>query len=106
MTPFFILGVNMISILLNWLYMGILVLVMGMAVMQGYLWLMKKINKSIENPAYNVGHVFFAGILGTTLYAQIFSLFYRVNLEANIMLIIIFLMYKILMILLLKIRII
>lgn len=75
--------------------MGILVLVMGMAVMQGYLWLMKKINKSIENPAYNVGHVFFTGILGTTLYAQIFSLFYRVNLEANIMLIIILALYVI-----------
>lgn len=69
--------------------MGILVLIMGAALMQGYLCLMGKINKGVEDPAFNVGHVFFAGILGTTLYAQIFSLFYRVNLEANIVLVVI-----------------
>ena len=85
----------MISILLNWLYMGVLVSVMGMALMQGYLGLMKRMNKNMENPTYNVGHVFFAGILGTTLFAQIFSLFYRVNLEANITLILILAAYVI-----------
>lgn len=85
----------MISILLNWLYMSILVLVTGVALMQGYLCLMKKINKSVEKTVYNVGHILFAGILGTTLYAQIFSLFYRVNLEANIVLVIILAAYVI-----------
>lgn len=85
----------MISILVNWIYMGILVLLMGTAVMQGYLWMMKKVNKGVENTSFNIGHVFFAGILGTTLYAQIFSLFYRVNLEANILLVMLLLIYTI-----------
>lgn len=86
----------MISILMNWTYMGILVLIMGMALMQGYLYMAKKVNKSTEDREFGVGHAFFAGILGTTLYAQIFSLFFRVNLEANIVLIILSLVYVIL----------
>ncbi len=85
----------MISILINWLYMGILVCIMGTALMQGYLYIMKKINNEIEHAGYNIGHVFLTGILGTTLYAQIFSLFYRVNLEANILLIVILTCYVI-----------
>ena len=40
-----------------------------------------------------MGHVFLTGILGTTLYAQVFSIFYRVNLEANILLIVLSLLY-------------
>ena len=83
----------MISILVNWIYMGILVCVMGAALMQGYLYIMKKINNGIEQAEYNIGHIFLTGILGTTLYAQIFSLFYRVNLEANILLVLILLCY-------------
>lgn len=75
--------------------MGILVWVTGTALMQGYLCLMKRINKGLEHSGYNAGHVFFAGILGTTLYAQIFSLFYRVNLEANVILMILLLVYVI-----------
>lgn len=83
----------MISILINWIYMGILVFIMGLALMQGYLLLMKKINKGLENADFGVGHVFLTGILGTTLYAQVFSIFYRVNLEANILLIVLSLLY-------------
>lgn len=66
--------------------MGILVMLVGIAFMQGYLYIMSKINNEIKTTEYNAGHVLLAGIMGTTLYAQIFSLFYRVNLEANILL--------------------
>ncbi len=83
----------MISILINWIYMGVLVFIVGTAIMQGYLCLMKKVNKGIENTEFGVGHVLLSGILGTTLYAQIFSLFYRVNIEANILLIVCSLIY-------------
>lgn len=83
----------MISILINWIYMGILVFLMGMALMQGYLKLMKKVDKGMVKDDFNIGHTFLAGILGTTLYAQVFSLFYRVNLEANIVLMIVLLVY-------------
>ena len=86
----------MISILVNWVYMGILVVIAGIALMQGYLLLMKKINKTIETGLFSVSHALFAGILGTTLYAQMFSLFYRVNLEANILLIVLTLIYAVL----------
>ena len=79
----------MVSILVNWIYMGILVFLTGMALMQGYCSLMEKVNKQKSGIDFGVGHALFAGILGTTLYAQIFSLFYRVNLEANIVLLII-----------------
>ena len=85
----------MISILVNWIYMGILVCIMGVALMQGYLYIMKKINNGTGQAEYNIGHVFLTGILGTTLYAQIFSLFYRVNLEANILLMVILVGYVI-----------
>lgn len=85
----------MLSIVINWIYMGILVFVMGMALMQGYLTLMKKVNNGLAKEDYNIGHVLFAGILGTTLYAQIFSLFYRVNLEANMVLMIVLALYLI-----------
>ncbi len=83
----------MVSILVNWVYMGILVFLTGMALMQGYCNLMEKINKQRSEINFGIGHALFAGILGTTLYAQVFSLFYRVNLEANIVLILFTLVY-------------
>lgn len=76
----------MVSILINWLYTGIFVFLTGMAGMQGYLVLMKKIDKGSFHREFGIGHVLFTGILGTTLYAQIFSLFYKVSLEANLFL--------------------
>ena len=83
----------MLSIIINWLYMGVVVFLMGTAMMQGYTALMSKVNKEKYANDYSVAHVLFVGILGTTLYAQIFSLFYRVNLEANIILIIFLMLY-------------
>ncbi len=83
----------MLSIIMNWLYMGVLVFLMGVALMQGYAGLMVKINKIEQKICFGAGHVLLAGILGTTLYAQIFSLFYRVNIEANILLIVLLIVY-------------
>lgn len=83
----------MLSILLNWVYMAVLVFFMGMALMQGYVCLMKKINDRDTELEYGITHVFFAGILGTTFYAQAFSIFYRVYIEANIVLIVLLVVY-------------
>lgn len=85
----------MLSIIVTWVYMGCLVFVAGVALMQGYVLLMKKINKQENSTGFGIGHVLFAGILGTTLYAQIFSLFYRVNVEAGIVLIALAVVYVI-----------
>ncbi len=79
----------MLSIISNWIYIGFLTSVMGFALMQGYTFLFAKLNKQEAKRDYGFMHVLLAGILGTTLYAQIFSLFYRVNVEANILLIIV-----------------
>ena len=83
----------MLSIIANWIYMGVLVFIVGMALMQGYTVLMKKVNKMEELPSFGIGHVLFVGILGTTIYAQLFSIFYRVNIEANIILVVMALIY-------------
>lgn len=85
----------MLSIIGNWVYMGVLVFAAGMALMQGYTLLMEKINEQKSDIGFGIGHVLLAGILGTTLYAQIFSLFYRVNWEANVVLIIFALVYAV-----------
>ncbi len=85
----------MLSIIANWIYMGLLVTVMGFALMQGYLALFAKLNKQELKPEYGIVHVLLVGILGTTLYAQVFSLFYRVNLEANVVLIFLLAVYVI-----------
>ena len=78
----------MLSIIGNWIYIGILASVMGFALMQGYTVLFAKLDKKEQSKEYGFMHVLLAGILGTTLYAQVFSLFYRVNMEANILLIV------------------
>ncbi len=83
----------MLSILCNWLYMGVIVFLAGCAFMQGYFSLIKKVNKQEIKTDFGIVHVFFAGILATTVYAQIFSLFYKVNVEANLLLIVIALIY-------------
>jgi len=76
----------MLSILGNWIFMGILILMTGLGLMQGYAILMKKVNIQEENMDFSIIHVLFAGIMGTTLYAQMFSIFHKVSLEAVIVL--------------------
>ncbi len=83
----------MLSILGNWLYMGMLVFLCGLALTQGYRKLMKAVDEEKEEMDFGIAHILFTGILGTTLYAQTFSLFYRVDIEANIILIILLILY-------------
>lgn len=85
----------MLSIILNWIYTGLLVSVAGFALMQGYTALMAKLNKQEKKTDFGFIHVLMAGILGTTFYAQVFSLFYRVNIEANLVLILLLAVYAI-----------
>ncbi len=86
-------GCRMLSILANWMYMGIIVFLSGFALMQGYFILIKKINGQECRDDFKFSHVMLSGILAATLYAQIFSLFYRVNIEANICLLVLTGMY-------------
>lgn len=83
----------MLSIFFNWLYMAACVFVTGMAFMQGYTCLMERINKEKRDVEFGITHVMFSGIMGTTFYAQVFSIFYRVYIEANIILLILVVIY-------------
>ena len=75
-SPFFVICEGkMFSIIGNWIYIGILTSAMGFALMQGYMALMAKLNKQEKKTDFGFIHVLMAGILGTTLYAQVFSLF-------------------------------
>ncbi len=72
----------MLSILLNWLYMGGMIYVCGCFLMQLFTKLVHK-EQSVDFVS-----VMFAGIVFTTCYAQVFSIFYKVSFLANVMLII------------------
>lgn len=85
----------MLSILANWLYMAGIIFIMGIALMQGYFLILGKVNKEKRDVEFGFTHVMFAGIMGTTFYAQIFSIFYRVNIEANIVLLILMVVYAV-----------
>ncbi len=83
----------MLSVLANWIYMGSLVFLSGFIGMQGYALLVQKLNGKNSKINFSFMHVMVTGILGTTLYAQIFSLFYRVNIEANLLLLLLLVAY-------------
>lgn len=70
----------MLFILLNWLYIFITTLITG----YGVLYVLKKAFG--WTPRY-IHTCIMAGLVALTAYAQWFSLFYRVNLEANLILI-------------------
>lgn len=79
----------MVSILVNWIYMGCLIYVSGNFVIQFYK---KVLHKEEETDIFAI---LFAGILFTTWYAQLFSIFYRVSLCANIVLIVFAVLYTV-----------
>lgn len=70
----------MIYLLMNWLYIGITTYLAGHALMR----LLRKIFHAKTQTT--IFHELFAGLLCTTLYAQIFSLFTKVGMLANILL--------------------
>ena len=76
----------MLSVLSNWIFMGLLCGASGFALLRGYHLVMNKLNPGSKEPAFGISHILMAGIVGTTLYAQIFSVFGRVNAEAFLVL--------------------
>ncbi len=77
----------MISILFSWIYVTVIALVFGLALTQCYQFIFNALTEKKDSMSLPVTAVLISGLLGTSLYAQIFSLFYRVNWEANLLLI-------------------
>ncbi len=77
----------MITILCNWLYIGITTYLMGNA----FICLIKKILKT--DVEMSLFHKLFAGIMITTCYAQVFSLFGGVGMLANLIIILVCILY-------------
>ena len=71
----------MLTVLLNWFYMIFAFFCLGFAFS---LFTGKALHYSIKR----VDSILIAGLAISTVYAQIFSLFYRVNIEANVVLVI------------------
>lgn len=79
----------MLTILINWTYIGGITLIVGSACMQA-------LTKAFRSDyRYGIFHMVFAGIMVTTCYAQIFSLFTGVGLLANVILLLFCLCYLI-----------
>lgn len=76
----------MLSIGFSWLFMGILVFLMGTAILQGFQYVMQCVGEDTSKMQPVPGHVLFLGIMGCTLYAQVFSLFGGVSREAVLLL--------------------
>lgn len=76
----------MLSILSNWIFMGLLCGASGFALLRGYHLVMNKLNEEEAAFDYGISHIIMAGIVATTLYAQVFSVFFRVNAEAFLVL--------------------
>lgn len=70
-------SIDMLSIFLNWSYMLVTLFCMGFAFSR---FSARFLNFSLKR----MDTILFAGLVIATCYAQIFSLFYRVNVEANI----------------------
>lgn len=71
----------MLTVFLNWLYMLFTLFCMGFA-------FSKFSEKALGYSLKRVESILLAGVVASTVYAQIFSLFYRVNIEANIILLV------------------
>ena len=83
----------MLSILLSWIYMGSIVCIMGIAVFHGFQLVTKKINAEGKNRLPSFSYVLFLGVMGCTLYAQLWGIFGGIAFEANLVLLIMVLLY-------------
>lgn len=72
----------MVSVILIWIYLIITILLMGIAIVEIS-------NRTLKYNSVGIMPYFLAGILGVTWYSQVFSLFGKVGLAANIILIVI-----------------
>lgn len=69
----------MLTILFNWLYMLFILFCLGFA-------FSKFSAKALHYELEHVDSIIMAGLVISTVYAQVFSLFYRVSVEANVLL--------------------
>ncbi len=76
----------MLSLLFIWIYMTVFAFVLGLALTQVYQLVFNALTDKKDRMNLPLTAVLVSGLLGMTLYAQIFSLFYRVNWEANLLL--------------------
>ena len=72
----------MLTIFINWIYILITIFCLGFA-------LAAFSEKVLHYRFKRMDSVLMAGLVMATIYAQIFSLFYRVNIEANIVLVVV-----------------
>lgn len=83
----------MLSILLSWIYMGSIACIMGIAVFHGFQLVTKKINAEEKNRLPSFSYVLFLGVMGCTLYAQLWGIFGGIAFEASIGLLIMVFLY-------------
>lgn len=83
----------MLSILLCWIYMGSIVCIMGIVVFHGFQLVTKKINAEGKNRLPSFSYVLFLGVMGCTLYAQLWGIFGGIAFEASIGLLIMVFLY-------------
>lgn len=78
----------MLSALAGWIYMGVIIFAMGCAFLQLFDFLTEKVSDYRKDSlSLPVGYIGYCGILVTTVYAQVFSLFTKVAGIANIILV-------------------
>ena len=70
----------MLTVIINWLYMLLIVFCLGYA-------FSRFSGKTLHYELERVDSILMAGLVVSTVYAQIFSLFYRVSIEANVILV-------------------
>lgn len=80
----------MLTIFLNWIYILFTVFSLGFA-------FSRFVRKALHYQIKRVDSILMTGIVAATIYAQIFSLFYRVNVEANVILTAICILFCIIM---------
>ena len=73
--------------------MGSIACIMGIAVFHGFQLVTKKINTEEKNRLPSFSYVLFLGVMGCTLYAQLWGIFGGIAFEANLVLLIMVLLY-------------
>ena len=80
----------MLTVIINWLYMLLIVFCLGYA-------FSRFSEKTLHYELERVDSILMAGLVVSTVYAQIFSLFYRVSIEANVILVLLSVLICVLM---------
>ena len=83
----------MLSILFSWGYMGVIAGVTGLALLQGFYMVTDKISPEKKRNFPSIGYILFLGIMGCTLYAQIWGIFSGISLNANLVLLVFITLY-------------